>query len=65
MPAPKCMKCESTDFELQQITVTHSKYKLNAVVCSNCGSVQGVLEYFNIAARIDLLAKKLKIDLDS
>ena len=50
MPAvkPKCPKCEHEVFELSEIDVKRSSTKLNAVICSNCGSIIAVSDQFVI-----------------
>jgi len=32
--------------------------------CSSCGTVVGVTEYYNIGAKLDILANKLNVRLD-
>jgi predicted Zn finger-like uncharacterized protein len=61
MAYSKCPSCSSTYFE----TPSGSRYKLQFVKCSSCGTVVGVLDYYNIGALLFALAKKLGFDLES
>lgn len=65
MLTPKCPKCENASFELKEIKVKGSRFLLNAVICSHCGSIVSTHEYYNIGERIIALAKKLRVNLDS
>jgi predicted nucleic-acid-binding Zn-ribbon protein len=64
MATPKCPKCEGTRFEIKPIEVAGANYKHNAVICSSCGAILGIEEYYNIGARIQKLAAALKVRLD-
>lgn len=64
MASPKCPKCGNESFELQEIKVKNSRYRLNAVLCSSCSSVISVLEYFNIGAQLEILGNKLGVKLN-
>lgn len=59
MATSKCPKCEGTRFEIQIVSPTHSNYKLTFVQCASCGTVVGVLDFFNIGSLLQNLAKKL------
>ena len=61
----KCPNCVSSSFEVVNETPNHSRFKLQFVRCSSCKTVIGVLEYNNIGALIEILAKKLNIKLFS
>lgn len=60
----KCPKCEHTEFEVVNETPVNSNYELIFIRCTNCHTVAGVLDYYNVGALIKKMAKKLKIDLD-
>jgi len=47
MATSKCLSCNNHYFELQTIEPSGGKYKLNAVQCSSCGAVVGVIEYYD------------------
>lgn len=47
-------------FEVQTTTPSQSNYKLLYVQCSSCGAVIGVMDYYNIGARIDKQDAALK-----
>ncbi len=65
MATSNCVKCSSTSFEVVDSSPHNSNFKLQFVQCASCGSVVGVLEYFNIGALLEKLAKKLNVDLHS
>jgi uncharacterized Zn finger protein len=52
MAMSSCPKCGNHAFQLQENTPTGSAYKLMFVQCSSCGSVVGVMDYFNIGTLI-------------
>jgi len=60
----KCPKCENNEFEVVNETPVNSNYDLIFVRCSNCHTVVGVIDYYNVGTLIKKLANKLKIDLD-
>jgi len=60
----KCPKCEHTSFEMAETEVKGSRYKQMFIRCSSCGTVVGVTEYYNIGAKLDILANKLNVRLD-
>lgn len=57
--------CNSHFFEIVEHTPSDSRFKHNFVQCSSCGTVVGVLDFYNIGQLIYRLAAKLKIKLDS
>ncbi|VVE06121.1 hypothetical protein PSP20601_02402 [Pandoraea sputorum] len=61
MPTPCCPKCDNTTFETHTISPTGSRYKVNAINCRSCGAVVGVIDYYNTAALLEKIAKKLGI----
>jgi uncharacterized Zn finger protein len=64
MNRSKCPKCEKSGFEVVNEVPVNSNYPLIFVRCANCGSVIGVLDYYNVGELIKKLAEKLKIDLN-
>lgn len=60
----KCPNCTSTSFEVALETPKHSNFKLQFIRCSSCGTVVGVLEYYNIGMLLHKLAKKIGFNLD-
>lgn len=67
MPAPSCPKCEKHDFELSEsVMLTGGGYntKVWFVQCSSCGTVVGVIDYFNVTHRIRELEAKVDKILD-
>ena len=60
----KCPKCEHTDFAVVNETPINSNYELIFVRCTNCLTVVGVIDFYNVGTLIKKLASKLKIDLD-
>lgn len=61
MANSKCIKCDSTRFELKQANISGASFILFFVQCASCGGVVGVVEASNIGAKIDGLAKKLGV----
>ncbi|MCK4644521.1 hypothetical protein KAU32_12920 [bacterium] len=47
MAISKCAKCGSTLFEVKDAAPQGSRFKISFVQCTSCGTVIGVLEYFN------------------
>lgn len=47
MALPSCPKCEWHYFEIKTIEPAGSNFKENAVQCRKCGTVVGVVEYYN------------------
>ncbi len=60
----KCPCCPSTSFESVIETPKNSNFKLQFVRCSSCRTVVGVLDYYNIGAMLEKLAKKLGVSLN-
>lgn len=64
MATPCCPSCKGTTFQVQEMNVLNSNYRLNAINCTGCGTIISVSEFYNIGARLDKLAKKLNVKLD-
>ncbi len=47
MATSSCVKCSGTRFELKELNVSGSKFRLMAVQCASCGGVVGVQEAYN------------------
>ena len=67
MAFSKCPKCENPYFEVKENIPNSSNYKLMFVQCAKCGSVAGVLDYYNIGTLVKELEKKIgrNYDLDA
>jgi|WetSurMetagenome_2_1015567.scaffolds.fasta_scaffold207814_2 hypothetical protein len=63
MATSKCPKCDGTSFELKELKIKDSNFRINGIQCSHCGCVIGTSEYFNTSELILKLAKKLNINL--
>ncbi len=63
MATSKCPQCSSTSFEAVEHTPKNSNFKLQFIQCSSCGSVVGVMDYWNIGASLEKIAKKLNMNL--
>lgn len=61
----RCPKegCNSTRFETEVEDPEGSNYKLLFIRCHSCGTVVGVLDYYNIGAMLGKLGDKMGIDL--
>jgi len=60
-----CPKCSSSRFEAVVETPKKSNFKLLFVRCESCGTVVGVLDFYNIGALIHDLAEKINVKLDN
>lgn len=56
----KCPKCNNTFFELEENSPSGSNYKLLFVQCSSCGSVLGVMDFFNIGTKISIVEEMIE-----
>jgi hypothetical protein len=63
MSTPNCPLCKGTTFELKEIKVKNSNFRLNGICCSHCGAVLSVAEFFNVTHLIKKLAEKLNVDI--
>jgi hypothetical protein len=54
-----CAKCGNRQFELKEHSPVGLRYKVNFIQCSGCGSVAGVVDYFNVSTKIETLEQKL------
>ncbi len=64
MAMSKCIKCDSTHFELVvKDGISGSKYKICFIQCSNCGGVVGTMDYMSIGAALDKIAAKIGVRL--
>jgi translation initiation factor 2 beta subunit (eIF-2beta)/eIF-5 len=63
MAVSKCVKCDSTRFELKAMEPADSRYRLYAVQCAACGGVVGVLEGLNTGVLLKKLAQKLGVSI--
>ena len=54
-----CAKCDGHLFELSQQEPAGSKFKIQFVQCSKCGSPIGAMEYFNSGAKLENLEKQV------
>jgi len=61
---PKCPKCDNGVFAATVIEPVDSNFKLTAIHCNKCGAVIGIQDFYNVGARLNTLAKKLRVNLD-
>lgn len=60
MATSKCIKCDSTRFELVlKDGIAGSQYKICFIQCAACGGVVGVADYYNTGAALEKIAAKL------
>ena len=59
MASSTCPKCDQHSFEIKENTPRGSNFKLLFVQCSSCGAVVGVMDYYNIGAKIKEVENKL------
>lgn len=64
MATSTCIKCGHHRFELKEAPrLANTDYKYQLVQCASCGGVVGVLDWLNIGALLERMAKALKINL--
>ncbi len=65
MAISKCLResCGKNSFEMKELKVQKSAYKLMAIQCSFCGAVVSVTEFYNIGNAVTKIAEKLGIQL--
>jgi hypothetical protein len=59
---PNCLRCEGTRFRMEEINVANSSLRWLAVVCTDCGGIQTVVDYFghkSIVNQLDDIQKHL------
>lgn len=61
MATSKCVKCDSTRFEIKQANISGSNFILYFIQCASCGGVVGVVEAENIGAKLTKIARKLGV----
>ena len=59
----ECPKCDSSHFEVAQETIKGTNFYLSFIRCASCGTVVGVMDFYNIGAIIHDLAKALGVKL--
>jgi hypothetical protein len=59
-PPASCPKCINTSFAVEAKAVRGSAIKYLLVKCDLCGTVVGVMDYWNIGERIAELDRKLE-----
>jgi uncharacterized Zn finger protein len=65
MAIPRCPKCDSTTFEMQELPkIKNANFRHQVLNCTSCGAIVGTFELFNVNFRLNKLAEKLNIDLD-
>ncbi|WP_119054998.1 hypothetical protein [Acinetobacter colistiniresistens] len=61
MARSKCGSCGSSTFELvEQDGIRNSNFKLTFVQCSSCGVPIGVMDYYNIGDKLDVMENRIK-----
>lgn len=60
MPTPTCVKCGNSTFVLEYLTPKGARFKYSAIVCSSCGGVAGLAEFYNIGEQIVQQNKAIK-----
>jgi hypothetical protein len=60
----KCPRsdCNSTQFEMKELKVKNSQYRLNAIQCTSCGAVVGVSEWLNLGQALAKIGDKLGVN---
>ncbi|HUJ61820.1 MAG TPA: hypothetical protein VLX92_25120 [Kofleriaceae bacterium] len=65
MATPCCPRpdCNSNAFEVHEFKPSSSNFRMQSVQCARCGTVVGVMDYYNIGSLLGQIAKKLGITL--
>lgn len=53
-----CPKCENQSFEMVEAEPKNWRFKVMFVQCSSCGTVVGVMDFFNLSTLIHELKDK-------
>jgi predicted nucleic-acid-binding Zn-ribbon protein len=62
MPTSKCPKCQAAQFELtRQDHIKGANQPMYFIQCVSCNTVVGVTEFYDTAALLDKIAKKIGI----
>jgi hypothetical protein len=64
MATPKCPSCNDTRFELTEIPIEKASFKTFGVICSHCGAVVGVQEFYNSGDLLMKLAAALNVKIE-
>lgn len=68
MSQPTCHKCNGKFFEMQELSpgknLKGSNYKMQAIICSSCGTIMSVHDWVNVPNMIQKLAEKLNININ-
>lgn len=59
MDSPKCPKCENQNFEMAAVEPGNWRFKVMFVQCTNCKTVVGTMDYFNLSTLIHELNEKI------
>ena len=56
---PKCVKCETSVFGIQEISPSGGQYKMYAIQCISCQTPIGVTDYWNVGTLLKNQEKKM------
>lgn len=60
MARTTCVKCGQTNFELKELNVSDSNFKLYSVQCSHCGVTIGLCDYYNVSYMVKRQQEAIK-----
>jgi hypothetical protein len=65
MATSRCPRsdCNGSSFEMKELKVKGSAFRLWSIQCASCGAVVATQEFFNIGAAVERVAKKLGVTL--
>ena len=52
MAYSKCAHCDSTQFEIREVSAAGANFKYNFIQCARCGNPVGVVDYSNLEQTI-------------
>lgn len=61
----KCPSCQKTGFEIVTEEPQGSNYKVNIVRCRYCKTAIGAMEYYNLGALLEKIAKRMGFNIHS
>ncbi len=63
MALPSCPKCSNHLFQATQISVSGARFKYTVVNCTSCGTIVGMMDFYNIGNMLLQMGEKFGIDL--
>lgn len=65
MVQSRCLKCDSSHFEVVHANLEGSARPILFVQCADCGAVVGALDFLNISVKAERVKNELKMKLET